>query len=58
MNKVRFAPKTNEAFTYTKEEYDRTAHEIVKITYREMLEIMQLKVELRQRYEKQRVEGY
>jgi hypothetical protein len=49
--RVRFAPHPQEFIpTYTKEEYDRTAHEIVKLTYKEMLEIMQLRVELRQKY--------
>ena len=49
--KVRFDAQPKEVPTYTKEEYDRSAHEIVKLTYKEMLEIMQLKIELRQRYE-------
>jgi hypothetical protein len=45
---VKFVEVQDIFHTHSKEDYDRTAEEITKLTYRETLEMMQMRLEFRE----------
>ncbi|KAI8892113.1 hypothetical protein BC833DRAFT_612611 [Globomyces pollinis-pini] len=56
LKRVRFAEDTIVVDTFSKEDYDRTQMPLVKMEFKIRLEIMQLNLDLRLQYEKERQE--
>lgn len=51
--KVKFAEVPKMFPTFSKEDYDRNSNEIAVLKYKDILELMTIKLELRQMYEKE-----
>ncbi|KAG0755551.1 hypothetical protein G6F57_008379 [Rhizopus arrhizus] len=56
MKKVQFSGEVEFVSTFANEDYDRTAQEVAKLTYRDMLELLTMKSQWKRDLEKMMAE--
>ncbi|KAG0788690.1 hypothetical protein G6F16_007165 [Rhizopus arrhizus] len=56
MKKVQFSGEVEFVSTFANEDYDRTAQEVAKLTYRDMLELLTMKSQWKRDLEKMMTE--
>ncbi|EIE89052.1 hypothetical protein G6F46_007873 [Rhizopus delemar] len=56
MKKVQFSGEVEFVSTFANEDYDRTAQEVAKLTYRDMLELLTMKSQWKRDLEKRMAE--